>query len=197
MAPPPAPAKESILSKTTLQPPAPTDEPRITHAFHTEDEDIDLRPVSLEGWLSLVFFLLLGITVFYQFFTRYALNNSASWTEEIARYLLIATVFLALGIGVIKNSHVRVDFFYRFLPRQMGRVLALSVDVLCTVYYGLCTVLTGLMMQKLGNYQMTIVDLPMNMIYGICLLGFALATVRSVQLTLKHWHSTYAGVDDI
>jgi TRAP-type C4-dicarboxylate transport system permease small subunit len=181
----------------TLQPPAPTDKPRVTHAFHTEDEDIDLRPVSLEGWLSLVFFLLLGMTVFYQFFTRYALNNSASWTEEIARYLLIATVFLALGIGVIKNSHVRVDFFYRFLPRHMGRALALSVDVLCTVYYGLCTVLTGLMMQKLGNYQMTIVDLPMNLIYGICLLGFALAAVRSVQLTLKHWHGTYAGVDEL
>ncbi|MDP4614208.1 MAG: TRAP transporter small permease subunit, partial [Limnohabitans sp.] len=86
-------------------------EPKITHAFHTEDEDIDLRPVTLEGWLSLAFFLLLGITVFYQFFTRYALNDSAAWTEEIARYLLIACVFLALGIGAMKHSHVRVDFF--------------------------------------------------------------------------------------
>ena len=172
-------------------------EPRIKHAFHTEDEDIDLRPVTLEGWLSLAFFLLLGMTVFYQFFTRYALNNSAAWTEEIARYLLIACVFLALGIGVMKHSHVRVDFFYRFLPRQMGRGLALTVDVLCTVYYGLCAVLTGLMMQKLGNYQMTIVDLPMNLIYGICLLGFALAALRSVQLTLRHWRSDYAGVDTL
>lgn len=172
-------------------------EPKITHAFHTEDEDIDLRPVTLEGWLSLAFFLLLGITVFYQFFTRYALNDSAAWTEEIARYLLIACVFLALGIGVMKHSHVRVDFFYRFLPRQMGRGLALTVDVLCTVYYALCTVLTGLMMQKLGNYQMTVVDLPMNLIYGICLAGFALAAVRSVKVMLAHWRSDYAGVDEL
>ena len=36
---------------------------------------------------------LLGGVVFYQFFTRYVLNDSAAWTEEIARYLLI-------GIGL-------------------------------------------------------------------------------------------------
>ena len=171
-------------------------EPTISHAFHTEDEDIDLRPVTLEGWLSLAFFLLLGLTVFHQFFTRYALNDSAAWTEEIARYLLIATVFLGLGIGVSKHSHVRVDFFYRFVPQTMARALALTVDVLCTSYYGLCAVLTGLMMQKLGNYQMTIVDLPMNLIYGICLFGFVLATVRSVQVTLAHWRSDYFGIDE-
>ena len=172
-------------------------EPEITHAFQTEDEDIDLRPVTLEGWLSLAFFLLLGMTVFHQFFTRYALNDSAAWTEEIARYLLIATVFLGLGIGVVKHSHVRVDFFYRFLPKSMSRSLALTVDVLCTFYYGLCAVLTGLMMQKLGNYQMTIIDLPMNLIYGICLLGFVLATFRSIQVTLAHWRSDYFGVDEL
>jgi TRAP-type transport system small permease protein len=191
-----APTQELILPTPTPQPADPNP-PKITHAFHTEDEDIDLRPVTLEGWLSLAFFLLLGMTVFYQFFTRYALNNSAAWTEEIARYLLIACVFLALGIGVMKHSHVRVDFFYRFLPRHMSRGLALTVDVLCTVYYALCAVLTGLMMQKLGNYQMTIVDLPMNLIYGICLAGFALAAVRSVQVTLAHWRSDYAGVDEL
>lgn len=193
----PLASTEELILPTPKPQPADLTKPKITHAFHTEDEDIDLRPVTLEGWLSLAFFLLLGMTVFYQFFTRYALNNSAAWTEEIARYLLIACVFLALGIGVKKHSHVRVDFFYRFLPRAMGRSVALTVDVLCAIYYALCTVLTGLMMQKLGNYQMTIVDLPMNLIYGICLLGFALAAVRSVQVTLAHWRSDYAGVDEL
>jgi hypothetical protein len=58
--------------------------------------------------------------VFYQFFTRYVLNDSASWTEEIARYLLIATVFVGAAIGVAKNNHIQVDLLYRYLPG--GRV---------------------------------------------------------------------------
>ena len=30
-----------------------------------------------------------------------------------------------------------------------------------------------MMMQKMGSYQMTIIDLPMNIVYGVCLFGFA------------------------
>ena len=97
--------------------------------FHAQDEAVDLSGTSLEAWVALGFFWLLGITVFYQFFTRYALNNSAAWTEEIARYLLIATVFTGATIGVIKNNHIQVDFFYRFMPKKLARVSASLVDV--------------------------------------------------------------------
>ena len=48
------------------------------------------------------------------------LNDSASWTEEIARYLLIGTVFVGAGIGVAKNNHIQVDLLYRYLPAGAG-----------------------------------------------------------------------------
>jgi len=44
--------------------------------------------------------------VFVQFITRYVFNDSASWAEEIARYLLIGTVFVGATIGVVKNNHI-------------------------------------------------------------------------------------------
>jgi TRAP-type C4-dicarboxylate transport system permease small subunit len=59
--------------------------------------------------------------VFYQFVTRYVFNDSASWTEEIARYLLIGTVFVGAAIGVAKNNHIQVDLLYRYLPAPAGR----------------------------------------------------------------------------
>ena len=36
-------------------------------------------------------------------------------------------------------------------------------------------VLTVQMMLKMESYQMTIIDLPMNIVYGVCLFGFAAA----------------------
>jgi TRAP-type C4-dicarboxylate transport system permease small subunit len=160
--------------------------------FHVTDEAVDLSGTTPEAWAALMFFWALGLTVFYQFFTRYVMNDSAAWTEEIARYLLIATVFVGAAIGVAKNNHIQVDFFYRFMPRAMGRAMSLLVDVLRIAFLGAAVVLTWQMMEKMGNYQMTIVDLPMNIVYGVCLVGFAAMCVRSVWVMRVHWKRGYS-----
>ncbi|AMO23867.1 TRAP transporter small permease [Ramlibacter solisilvae] len=170
--------------------------PRVMGAdgeFHAQDEAVDLSGTAPEAWVALGFFWLLGAVVFHQFFTRYVLNNSAAWTEEVARYLLIATVFTGATIGVVKNNHIQVDFFYRYMPRWMARAAATVVDVLRIGFFAAAVVLTVLMMLKLGSSsRMTMVDLPMNWIYGVCLAGFAAMTVRSVLVMRTHLKRGYS-----
>ncbi|HEX7435991.1 MAG TPA: TRAP transporter small permease [Caldimonas sp.] len=161
--------------------------------FHVEDEVVDLSSTIAEGWAALGLFWLLALTVFYQFVTRYVFNDSASWTEEIARYLLIAVVFVGATIGVAKNSQIQVDFFYRHMPVAVARWLSRAVDVLRIAFFATAVVLTGQMMLKLGsNTRMTIVDAPMNLVYGVVLLGFAAMTFRSIQVALVHWRRGYS-----
>jgi len=161
--------------------------------FHAEDAAVDLSDTAPEAWVALAFFWLLGLVVFYQFFTRYVLNDSAAWTEEIARYLLIATVFTGAVIGVVKNNHIQVDFFYRFLPARAARVLATMVDVLRIAFLAAAVLLTGLMMAKLGsNSRMTMIDLPMNWVYGICLVAFAAMTFRAALVMRTHLKRGYS-----
>lgn len=156
--------------------------------FHLEDEAVDLKGTIFEGWVALVLFWLLGLTVFYQFVTRYVLNDSAAWTEEIARYMLIGVVFVGATIGVAKNAQIQVDFFYRHMPAAAGRWLSRAVDVLRTAFFAGAVVLTAQMMSKIGNQtRMTIVDAPMNIVYGVCLFGFAAMTWRSLQVARVHW----------
>jgi len=155
--------------------------------FHAVDEEVDLSGTPIEAWVALGFFWLLGATVFYQFFTRYVLNNSASWTEEIARYFLIAVVFTGAAIGVAKNNHIQVDFFFRFMPSWMSRVMTTLVDILRVAFFVAATFLTWQMMQKLGSYKMTIVDLPMNLVYGVVMAGFAAMSLRAMWVMKIHW----------
>src|SRR5882757_701953 len=84
-----------------------------TGHMHLTDAPIDLSHYTFEAWLSLAFYWVLAITIFYQFFTRYALNDSAAWTEEIARYLLICVVYIAISAAVYTNRYIHVDLFYR------------------------------------------------------------------------------------
>ncbi|MBD8049547.1 TRAP transporter small permease [Limnohabitans radicicola] len=159
--------------------------------FHATDDEVDLSGTPVEAWVALGFFWLLGATVFYQFITRYVMNNSASWTEEIARYMLIATVFTGATIGVAKNNHIQVDFFYRFMPTWLSRFMGTLVDVLRLAFFAAATVLTGQMMDKLGSYKMTIIDLPMNLVYGVVMAGFAAMTLRAIWVARVHWQRGY------
>jgi len=159
----------------------------LAASFGQADETVDLSGTIAEAWLALFFFWALGLTVLYQFITRYVFNDSAAWTEEIARYLLIATVFVGAVIGVAKNNHIQVDFFYRFMPSRVARGVALLTDVLRVAFLAFASYLTWLLMQKMVNYQMTIVNLPMNIVYGVVLLAFVLMTWRAVGVMHRHW----------
>ncbi|RST50498.1 TRAP transporter small permease [Variovorax sp. DXTD-1] len=161
--------------------------------FHAEDEAVDLSPTITEGWISLAIFWMLGLTVFYQFVTRYVMNDSAAWTEEVARYMLIAVVFIGAAIGVAKNNQIQVDFFYRHMPAAMGRWMSRAVDVLRTAFFVAAVIMTVQMMLKIGNNtRMTIVDAPMNIVYALCLFGFVAMTWRSIQVARIHWKRGYS-----
>jgi TRAP-type C4-dicarboxylate transport system permease small subunit len=160
--------------------------------FHVDDAPIDLSHYVIEDWLSLGFFWLLGLCVFYQFFTRYVLNNSAAWTEEIARYLLMSTVFVGIAAAVRRTRHIHVDFLYRLLPARAGRALSTAVDIGRIAFFAVAVALTIQMMTRMGALQMTIIDLPMNLIYGICGFGFAAATLRSVQVAIENWRRGFS-----
>jgi TRAP-type C4-dicarboxylate transport system permease small subunit len=39
---------------------------------------------------------------------------------------------------------------------------------------------------------MTIIDLPMNIVYGVCLFGFVAMTLRSLWVARVHWKRGYS-----
>jgi TRAP-type C4-dicarboxylate transport system permease small subunit len=169
---------------------APPSEEHVLDAeghFHASDEPVDLSGYGWEDWLTLGFFWLMAVDVFYQFFTRYVLQDSAAWTEEIARYLLIVVCFVGASMGVRKNTQIHVEFLYRWLPAPVGRALSTFVDVVRFAFLAYATYLTVLLIPKMQNLKMTVVDFPMSYIYGLVGLGFAMMTFRSVQVGIRHW----------
>jgi TRAP-type C4-dicarboxylate transport system permease small subunit len=160
--------------------------------FHVTDEPIDLSLYHFEDWIAFGFFWVLAATVFYQFFTRYALNDSAAWTEEIARYLLICTVFIGASMSVRKNTHIHVDIFYRFLPAPVTRAMSTAVDLLRVLFLAYAVYLTYALMGKIGRQQMAIVDWPIGLIYAGVLFGFVLMCFRALTTAVKHWRQGFS-----
>src|SRR5690349_12826733 len=98
--------------------------------FHVEDEAVDLSRFAFEDWVAFALFWVMAAVVFYQVVTRYVMDDPAGWTEEIARYFLVAVVFVGATMSVRRNNHIQVDYFYRLMPAAMGRVLSTAVDAM-------------------------------------------------------------------
>ncbi len=159
----------------------------LAESFVEEAEPpIDLASHTIEDWITFALFWLLCGVVFLQFFTRYVLNDSAAWTEEIARYLLIFVVFLGSSMCVRLNRHIQVDLLYRYLPRAAGRALATLVDVVRIAFLAYAIWLTWQVHVRVGHQPMTMIDWPMSVIFLTVLAAFAFMLLRAVILALHH-----------
>jgi TRAP-type C4-dicarboxylate transport system permease small subunit len=71
-------------------------------------------------------------------------------------------------------------------------VLSTIVDIGRIVFFVTAVVLTVQMMTRMSNLKMTIIDLPMNIVYGVCAVGFAAAAFRSVQVAIENWRRGFS-----
>jgi TRAP-type C4-dicarboxylate transport system permease small subunit len=160
--------------------------------FHVTDEAVDLSVYGWEDWATFALFWMLAAIVFYQVFTRYIMDDPAGWTEEIARYFLVAVVFIGAAMSVRKNNHIQVDYFYRLIPARVARPLSIAVDVARCLFLGYSTWLCWLLIQRIGSSRMAIVDLPVGWVFSAMLFGFTVMFARSLQVAWRHWQLGYS-----
>lgn len=149
------------------------------------------RDYPVEDYVALlVFWVLLGV-VFGQFFTRYFLGFSYAWTEEGARYLLICVTFLGSVMAVRKNSHIFVQFLYRYLPRKVGRVLITLVDAIRILFMLLGVRLAMRIIPRTVDNYLSSVRISVSVVYAVVLLGFVLMLFHAVKMAVVHWKQKY------
>ena len=165
----------------------------IAHTFEEEaPKGADLSQYAAEDWLTLAIFWIMALCVFLQFFTRYVLNDSYAWTEEIATYCLIGVVFLGAAMCVRLSRHIQVDLVYRYLPHRPGRVLSTAIDLIRIAFFGYAIKLVWVYIQIIGDESMTTINLPKDYVYYAVLAGFVLMFARSVQVALQHLRQGYS-----
>ena len=165
----------------------------IAHTFEEEGTPkVDLGVYAFEDWVALAIFWVMALAVFLQFFTRYVLNDSYAWTEEIATYCLIGVVFIGASMCVRLSRHIQVDLVYRYLPHALGRALSTAIDLIRIAFFGYAIKLVWVYIQIIGDEQMTTINLPKDYVYYAVLLGFALMFARSVQVAIQNWRQGYS-----
>lgn len=164
----------------------------LAHAFEDDAPEVDLRRYGIEDWLALaVFWGIVGL-VFLQFFTRYALNNSVAWTEEIAVTALVVLVFLGAAMCIRLSRHIQVDVLYHYVPAQVARWMSRAVDVLRIVVLGYFLWLMWRYASLVADERMVSVNITRRWVLYPVVLAFGFMVLRSMQVAWQNWERGYS-----
>ncbi|MGL4965951.1 MAG: TRAP transporter small permease [Inquilinus sp.] len=85
-------------------------------------------------WLAGLGMLGMTVTVGWQVFARYVLNDTPSWSEPLTLQLMGWFILLGAAIGVREAFHLGLDILQHALPRPVARALEIINLVLVLVF---------------------------------------------------------------
>ncbi len=91
---------------------------------------------------------------------RYVFNGSIDWAEEISRLAFVATVFLAIPLGLRDGAHVGIDILVKQLPAVprdwLARLMSLiAAAMLAVVFVTSIHVASATWSERLGSLDLT------------------------------------------
>jgi len=157
-----------------------------------DQHTVDLSVYGVEDWVCLGFFWTMAGLVFLQFFSRYVLNDSFAWTEELAVYCLMPVVFIGASMCVRRVRHIQVNLVYRYLPTPVGRAVSNAVDIAAIAFYSYGAWLIARYALAVDNEPMTTINWNKSHVYWLAFAGFALMALRAVQVAVENWRRGFS-----
>ena len=102
-----------------------------------------------------------------QFFTRYVLNDSLGWTEEIARMMLIILTYLGAVVCARKGIHIRVDFILEMFGKTFQHWFNLIVDLISSLFFIFLS-WTAAQFALTTSLEMSSIEVPKSSIFWVC-----------------------------
>jgi len=132
--------------------------------------------------MTMALFVIVGVSVF----TRYCLNSSLGWSDELSRFLFIWVTFLGAAYAYALSEHIGLDFVVdriknyraRIMVRLLGEI-AIGAVILTIAWYGWEVAASA------TNVSPAL-SIPMTWIYGVVPLTGWLMMVMNV-LKIRHW----------
>lgn len=139
--------------------------------------------------IAALIFAMMGIT-FAQVISRYVLENSLSWSEEVGRYIFVWITFLGMAAAFQSKAHIALDFLVSLLPAKPSRGLTV-LNALLVGVVGVALVVGGVSLMKFGLHQRSAaLGIPMYYVYVV--IPFSGAALAYFALRAA-WQKTVSG----
>jgi len=142
------------------------------------------------SWTVIVLMAIITINVLWQVFSRFVLQNPSSFTEELARYMLIWIGILGAAYVAGQKLHLAIDLLSTKLTGNFKSVLEIFIQ--------LCIFVFSFFVMVIGGIRLVYITLQLNQISAALQipLGYVYL-VLPISGALMMFYSTYFIIDEI
>lgn len=129
--------------------------------------------------------MLLVVTVTWQVFSRYVLNDPSSWTDELSRYSMVWLGLLGATYLFGTKGHLAITLLPSYLPAKANLVLQFLINLLTISFVSLAMLRGGsVLMSKTTQQLSPALQLPMSTIYSILPISAVIILIYLVLNTV-------------
>ena len=137
-----------------------------------------------EELLAGILVMIMASMVFFQVVMRYLFNMPTSWSDEIAIYAMLWSVYVSVAWAVRERAHIRVMNFVQLFPKKIAIFLTILSDFIWFLFGIFLTYQSVLLVLSFWEnaYRSPALDIDQKWPYMCLILGFGLMTLRLVQI---------------
>ena len=130
--------------------------------------------------------LSIALIVSTSIFFRYVLNDSITWSEEIAKYLMVWMVFVGAPVAMVQSRHIAIEMFPNLFRPRIRALVFLIVNLLIVLtmafwtYRGF-TYTVGGMSQVMSSFD----KIPLGVVFASIPFGSCIMMIISFQISLN------------
>lgn len=139
-------------------------------------------------WILVVIMATMTINVLWQVFSRFVLQNPSSFTEELARYMLIWVGILGAAYVAGQKMHLAIDLLPTKLKGRSKAYLEIFINLVILIFAVVVMVIGGIRLVTITlmlNQISAAMQIPLGYVYVVVPLSGALMTFYAVYFIRK------------
>lgn len=151
----------------------------------------------LVGYVVGAMLMIMSILVTVQIISRFIVDVPIHWTEELARYLMIYTVFFGAALALRHHKLIAVEIIAESVKPTLRKMIKICVMIISIVFMVILTVKGFEMMPIVSKQTSSAMGIPMSMAYMAIPIGAILMIMNAFAnilefLTNKHVETSEA-----
>lgn len=127
--------------------------------------------------------LLIALTavVVSQVVARYVFETPLSWSEELARFLLLWLSMLSAAYAFKTGAHFALRILVMRLPERLRRAVALFVQIIVALFFAILLYYSVVFVAGVSGHRAPALQIPMELPYASVVVGTALILFEVVR----------------